>query len=166
MKPLHSIWSLLASGNRRKRKIVLAVISLGLAQARADYEGYAVVYLGLLTGAGLLAGTSIGGVVTIAQGASPTVTILVGFLVAITGLGFTGLTSDLKKEWVEQLRIDRETYLAGGEMTPYLQETYRQILQRSDAYSRIDPATGQMQIDEDKMGAAIDRLEAMATPAH
>lgn len=59
-----------------------------------------------------------------------------------------------------QLKVDHETYLAGGERTPLLEEVYRGLLLGTKAYSVRDPRTGRESMDEQKLTEAIDRLVA------
>lgn len=144
-----------------KLKIVLAMLLMGFTNVRADSSGnagYGMIVLGIMGVIGTTIGCAGFGTYTVIEGAGTGVTIVVGVLVAMSGVTGSRMTSLLKKEVVMQLKVDHETYLAGGEKTPFLQEVYRQVQIATKSYSQIDPATGMESIDEEKITAAIDRM--------
>jgi len=82
-----------------------------------------------------------------------------------TVLGFSVTTplvqisrkSTKTKALVFHLKVDHDLYLAGGEMTPFLQGVYREIRARTHGF---DAEGGG--IDEAKMAGAVDGLVAWA----
>lgn len=88
--------------------------------------------------------------------------VVIGLFVALSGTTASTYLSDLSKELVVQLKVDHDTYLAGGGRTPFLEEVCRGLLLRTKAYSVEDPRTGRESIDEQKLTSAIDQLVEMA----
>ena len=83
-----------------------------------------------------------------------------GVISAVLAVGAAVTTSAgatiLRKELVNQVKIDHETYLAGGEMSPFLRAIY------SDVCSSMSHLLTAGTLDEEKMTRAIDRLVALA----
>lgn len=172
MRMLESLWNPHPKTIHRKRKIVLLAVSLCISQVRADSsgnEGYGMLLLAGMGVLGITSATMYGGTYTILNSGSLAVQVVVSVLVAITSVGLTAFSCSIKigcpihKDWVTQLKADHETYLAGGEKTPYLKEVYRQLQLETDAYTRIDPITGKAGIDEVKLSLAIDQMVALAS---
>jgi len=83
-------------------------------------------------------------------------------LLGTTAISATVNESSTKKELLNQIKVDHDIYLAGGEMTPFLQRIYRDVQRHShDLDLKDGDATGN-RIDELKMTEAIDRMVAMA----
>jgi len=130
---------------------LLACLLLPVAQAQAGYGAEAAVPF--LLGAGLtsLVGPGVGVTVLVNGGPSA-----VGVTLIMAGGGTsTWLWVGIHKELVHQLKVDHDTYLAGGEMTPFLQGVYREIRARTQGF---DAEGGG--IDEDRVTQAIERLVA------
>lgn len=125
---------------------------------------------GALAGGIALVGTSLGvttgGIYTAATGGSTASLIIVGVLMSVSGLAGTGITSSTKKELVVQLKIDHDTYLAGGEATPFLREVYRELQLQTKEYSLQGGDPEHPAIDEQKLTATIDRLAALFDPVN
>lgn len=141
--------------------IVCMSLILCLASVRADTSGTGEAYLVKVLALGAGAATSTVGVTVtlVATGTIPFETFLTGLLV-VAGAGSLTTTSQMiaNQDAVVQLKVDHETYLAGGAMTPMLSEVYRQVQHVTNVYTLVDPNTGTPSIDEQKMTEAIDRL--------
>ncbi len=148
----------------KRTRVVSAAILLLMSQARAD-EGFGALILAGAAGAGTSVVFSGLGIGSSASGAPTAVLVVVGILAGLSSLAGLGLTSSIKKELVVQLKIDHDTYLAGGERTPFLQEVYRGLLLQTKEYSRLEATTGKDVIDEEKLTMAIDKLVAMVEAA-
>jgi hypothetical protein len=137
-------WRALRTGLDRSIRVLSLVLVLGVSDAMADTsgKGEGALLMGILMGMGTTGGLIGTGSTIILSGAGSTVTILVGVLVGGTAVTGSRLTSILNKEAVNQLKIDHETYLAGGTMTPLLQEVYRRVQQETSFYDCVDPRTG------------------------
>ncbi len=158
----------IVTGPRSSLKMILVVLLMAFTNVRADSsgnEGFGMIIVG---GMGII-GTTIGcaglGTYSAIESSGAGVAIVVGVLAAMSGVTGSRVTSLMRKELVVQLKVDHETYLAGGEKTPYLQEIYREIRIKAKFYSRIDPETGVESIDEEKMTAAIDRMVELSEQA-
>lgn len=117
--------------------------------------------MALIVGGGATT-SAVGVTVTlVANGTIPVETFLTGLLV-VAGTAVLSATSQTiaNQDAVIQLKVDHETYLAGGAMTPMLQEVYRQVQLETNVYTIPDSAPGAPSIDERKMTEAIDRLVA------
>lgn len=145
-------------------RVVLAVAFGFTGRAQADQFGAG--FRESMIGISLIAGSSalLSGVGTTASvsAGSTTLMAVAGIVAVLSGVSATSYMSSLSKALVMQLKIDHDTYLAGGERTPFLEEVYRGVLSESKACSRLDPATGMESINEEKMTEAIDKLVAMA----
>lgn len=79
---------------------------------------------------------------------------------ALTGAGsITAHTLVVHKELVNQLKVDHDIFLAGGELTPFLQGIYREIRLQQCALV-VDGV-----IDEERISQAIERLVLLADEA-
>lgn len=144
----------------------MILVGMGQAQAVYQWDGLRPLFIGgtLMAGSTVL-GSGMGTTGS-ASGGSTAVMAVVGVIAALSGVTASSYFSSLPKELVVQLKVDHETYLAGGEMTPLLQEVYRGVLTGARCHSRPDSVSGKEVIDEAKMTAAIDRLVAMVDSVH
>ncbi|MEN9354870.1 MAG: hypothetical protein RL318_2195 [Fibrobacterota bacterium] len=136
---------------------LIAMIAAGKAQA--GYGGELAVPL-IAAGGTCVFGLTTGGLMlsTNSEKPSPETMILVGSTLAIALLGAT--TESFNKELIQVLKTDHDTWLAGGEMTPFLQNVYREVQARSRDFDLKDGKAAGNRIDERKMTEAIDRLVA------
>jgi len=133
------------------------LLALGAVQAKASYPPdwpYS-------TTAGL------GGTSCIGLGASGAAGQLGPLSITLGGMALAGgalATSNVTNNWewghwvnklMVQVKTDHDTWLVGGEMTPFLQALYREIEVRK---SMLAP---EGKIDEERLTEAIDRMMAM-----
>lgn len=157
------------SGPRPGSLLLSLILLMGASHAQADdYSGYGMLVIGAMGVSGVAASSVIGCGMVAVESSSPVVTVLAGALAIASGVTSSRFMSlFVKFDAVSQLKVDHETYLAGGAMTPLLREVYRQVRLETSGFTRPDPVTGNDTIDEARMGEAIDRLVewARTTPA-
>jgi len=144
-----------------KKKWIALLVALPLSQASAYQSGLEFLgplFIGFtvtgvaasMTGGGLLLANTDRAALPIAASV-----LLVG------GVASTVTVAKVHKELVNQLKVDHDTYVAGGEMTPILQDLYREVRSRSQELQLKDGPCVGGEIDELKMTEAIDKLLAM-----
>lgn len=145
----------------RKRAVIGLFLMLPAGKAQAGYGAELLAPL-LAIGGTCIVGSTTAGVLLTANGGnpSPESLIFVGATLAAVLLGAT--SENIHKELVLQVKADHDTYLAGGEMTPFLQSVYREVRLRSHELQLKDGPCVAGEIDELKMTEAIDRMVAMA----
>ena len=137
------------------RKSLAMLLILGAVQAHA----YRDSDLGYSTVAGLGATSSIA---LAACGGADQFGPIVTLLGVASLIGGVVTTSDVSKNgmghWhklMVQLKTDHDTYLVGGEMTPFLQGLYRELKIQKSALAPEGT------IDEERLTEAIDRVLAV-----
>jgi len=141
----------------RKKTWIALLLLVPLERAQAGYgSAEAVMFLGGMATSGV-ATTTAGGVFTTFGSAPGAIGVAAALLIG-GGVTVTATTGRYHKELATLLKVDHDTYLAGGDMTPFLQGVYRETRVRTHAF---DLGNG---IDEAKMTEAIDRMVAMAGP--
>jgi len=150
------------------RTLIALFLVISASKAQAGYGGELAAPL-LAVGATCLVGSTTLGVALSANGGAiqllnndrAVFPIVASALLGVCVAG-TVTTAALQKELMNQLKVDHDTYLAGGEMTPILQNLYREVRSRSQELQLKDgPCVGD-EIDEGKMTQAIDKLVALA----
>ena len=132
-----------------------------LNEAQAGYgSAEAVMFLGGMSTAGVT--TTTAGCVLTTFGSTPGAAWFAAALVIGGGVTITATTGRYHKELVTLLKVDHDTYLAGGEITPFLQGVYREVRTRSHELQLKDGPCVGGEIDELKMTEAIDKLVALA----
>ena len=143
-----------------KRALIALLLVLPASKAQAGYGSHAAVaYLGGMATIALTA-TSAGGVLTTFGGSPGAVGVSASMLLA-GGVFGTVTIGSIHRELALQLKLDHDTWLTGGEMTPFLQGVYREIRTRSHEFDLEDGEPAGNRIDDRKMTQAIDRLVAM-----
>lgn len=95
------------------------------------------------------------------EGVMITLLAMVGTSV-VAGTSGNNITEITAKRLVHRTKVDHDIYLAGGEMTPFLQSVYREVRLRSQELQLKDGPCVGSEIDEARMTEAIDRLAALA----
>ena len=107
-----------------KKKWIALLVALPLSQAFGYQSGFE--FLGpLLLGSTVtgVAASMTGGGLLLANTGRAAMPIVASALLGV-GVAGTFTFANLHKELMNQLKVDHDTYLAGGEMTPILQNLY------------------------------------------
>jgi len=145
-----------------KKKWIALLVALPLSQAFGYQSGFE--FLGpLLLGSTVtgVAASMTGGGLLLANTGRAAMPIVASALLGV-GVAGTFTFANLHKELMNQLKVDHDTYLAGGEMTPILQNLYKEVRSRSQELQLKDGPCVGGEIDELKMALAIDKLVALA----
>ena len=138
-----------------RRNTLAMLLALGTVQANA-YRDSDVLFSSIAVLGGSLT------ITLVASGGTDQFAPIASMLGAVALIGGAATTSDISKNgmghWhklMVQAKMDHDTYLAGGEMTPFLQALYREIAVRK---SVLAP---EGKVDEERLTEAIDRMMAM-----
>lgn len=144
-----------------KKKWSALLVALPLSQAfgyQSGFEFLGPLFTGLtVTG---VAASMTGGGLLLANTGRAAMPIVASALLGV-GVAGTFTFANIHKELLNQLKVDHDTYMAGGEMAPILQNLYREVRSRSQELQLKDGPCVGGEIDEGKMTAAIDKLLAM-----
>jgi len=137
------------------------LVALAVTHSQAFYGAEAMEPFMVASTLGLT-GISLGVLSTANSGGSNGMEIVTTCLLGVSLTGtLTWGSIGKHKELAILVKVDHDTYLAGGEMTPFLQGVYREVRSRSQELQLKDGPCVGGEIDEGKMTQAIDKLVAM-----